>query len=531
MRDREREPDGPDRQDEAKPEQPAPEHAAKREVQAPEQPHARVIALQRSAGNRAVASMLARHGDHGTAQAPEQASGSGTAPALTQAGQEAEALQTVGLLRAVHQLMLNSPDTRIRNTGQMLNPPAERSEGRRMSVKPMTLRSDSAKLVADRGDNVTETAYYFYGSQQDNEHRHGPRTIGTIEGDSTVLVRGKLSSGSWQSHENVMGTLVHECSHILVKDYGEHSGTATDAGSIDRYRDEFRAYFVEPHGSFEGLTGAARAAAIKTHLVGTNATTGGYPRLRAAYWAGTAATNAFRQQVDAHTSPDGFNLNNSPYLDRLVTLLRDQRTGRASVEDTIFQIALLEPAERAEAAGATLITTLLSRLPQADVQRIRQALNSPASVAFGRELNPSQSARITAFLEAVTTKQPDQIVEAYRLCPAGDRGALQFNAHLLSWIGRVLPNEQVMRTCVICMVSGSSFLYFDRVREFLQACSAAAGATDMPDALRSALRGLSFEVRLAYYRFCEDDYRARVLPLQEGLRREVTAILRGDAEA
>jgi hypothetical protein len=38
-------------------------------------------------------------------------------------------------------------------------------------------------------------------------------------------------------------------------------------------------------------------------------------------------------------------------------------------------------------------------------------------------------------------------------------------------------------------------------------------------------------VRLGYYRFCEDDYRARVLPLQEPVRREVTAILRGDRDA
>ncbi|MGH2947253.1 MAG: hypothetical protein ACRDPC_13540, partial [Solirubrobacteraceae bacterium] len=503
---------------------------AEAERPAPAAPLDRVLAMQRSAGNRAVASILSRHGDHGT-HAPEQAAGgTGTAPALTQAGQEAEALATWALLRTVHRQMLASTDTRIRNTGQMLNPPGARSEGRPMSVKPMTLRSDSAQLVADRGDNVAETAYYFYGSTQDNEHQHGPNTIGTIEGDSTVLVRGKLSGGTWQSHDDLMGTLVHECSHIIVKDYGEHPETATDAGSFDRYKDEFRAYFVEPHGGFAGLTGAARAAAIKTHLVGTNATTGGYPDLRAAYWAGTAATNTFRQQVDAHTTPDGFNLSNSPYLHRLVTLLREQRTGGATVEDSIFQITILAPAERSEAAGATLIATLLSNLPAADARRIRQALTSPASVGYGRELNPSGSARITAFLEAVTTRAPDQIVEAYRLVPGTERHDLQFNAHLLSWLGRVLPSERLLRTCVIGMVTGRSFVYFDRVRAFAQACTAAAGAAEMPEALRTALRGLSLEVRMGYYRFSEDDYRERVVPLQEPVRREVTAILRGDRE-
>ena len=426
--------------------------------------------------------------------------------------------------------MLNSTDTRTRNTGLMLNPPAERGEGRRVSVQPMTLRSDSPQLVADRGDNATQTAYFFYGSHQDNEHRHGPTTLGTIEGGSTVLVRGRRAGGAWQSRENVMGALVHETSHILVKDYGENPATATDAGSFDRYRDEFRAYFVEPHGNFDGLAGAARAAAIKAHLVGTSATAGGYPDLRAAYWALPLATNTFRAQVDAHTAPDGFNLTNSPLLDRLVSLLREQRAGRATVEDTIFQVAVLAPAERQEAAGATLIATLLRALPAADAQRVRQALTSPAAVGFGREFNPSQNPPVTAFLEAVTARAPDQIVETYRQCPPAARGELRFNPHLLTWIGRVLPNDQLLRTCVTSMVTGGSFAYFDRVRTFAQACSAAAGEAEMPEALRGALRGLSLDVRLGYYRFCEDDYRERVLPLQEPVRREVTAILRGDRD-
>ena len=490
---------------------------------------AQVMALQRSAGNQAVAAVLARHGDE---HAPEQAPpGAGTAPALTQAAQEAEAQATWGLLRTVHQQMLNSPDTRTRNTGLMLDAPGEQAGGGRVRAQPMTLRSDSAQLVADRGDNVAQTAYFFYGSRQDNEHKHGPTTLGTILGGNTVLVRGRFADGTANTPERVMGALVHETSHILVKDYGEHPGTATDSSSFDRYRDEFRAYFVEPHGNFDGLVGAARVAAIRTHLVGTSATAGGYPDLRGAYWALPAATNTFKQQVDAHTAPDGFNLTNSPLLDRLVALLRDERAGRATAEATIFQITVLSPAERQEAAGASLIATLLGALPPADAQRIRQALSSPAAVGFGRELNPNQVPEITAFLEAVTAKAPDRIVETYRACPAAARGDIAMNPHVLTWLGRTLPNEQLLRTCVTCMVTGRSFAYFERVQTFVNACSAAAAETEMPDGLRAALRGLSFEVRLAYYRFCEDDYRIRVLPLQEPVRREVTAILRGEREA
>ena len=73
-------------------------------------------------------------------------------------------------------------------------------------------------------------------------------------------------------------------------------------------------------------------------------------------------------------------------------------------------------------------------------------------------------------------------------------------------------------------------MYFDRLQPSRFACSAAAGATEMPEALRPALHSLNLEVRLAYYRFCEDDYRDRVLPLEEPVRREVIAILRGERE-
>ena len=91
---------------------PAEEQGAERARATLPTPLARVVALQRSAGNRAVAAMLARHGDH---DGPEQAAGgAGTAPALSQAGQEAEALETLGRLHSVHQLMLASPDERTR---------------------------------------------------------------------------------------------------------------------------------------------------------------------------------------------------------------------------------------------------------------------------------------------------------------------------------------------------------------------------------------------------------------------------------
>jgi hypothetical protein len=87
-----------------------------------------------------------------------------------------------------------------------------------------------------------------------------------------------------------------------------------------------------------------------------------------------------------------------------------------------------------------------------------------------------------------------------------------------------------MKTCVTCMVQGRSFVYFERVRAFLVACTDAAGAAELPAPLRTALRALSFEVRLAYVGLCRDDFDARVAPLQEPVRNEVRAILVGDRE-
>ena len=137
---------------------------------------------------------------------------------------------------------------------------------------------------------------------------------------------------------------------------------------------------------------------------------------------------------------------------------------------------------------------------------------------------------MTAFLEAVTTRTPEAIIDAYRLCDATDRGNLSANAHFLSWLGRVLASEGVTRTCVTVMAHGRSFLFFERTRVLLTALTDAAGAAEMPAALRTALRGLTFEARLAYIGLCQDDCNARLAALSEPVRGEVRAILRGDRE-
>src|SRR5687768_11447471 len=97
----------------------------------------RILALQRSAGNRAVGAMLQR-------QAPPAAPAAGT-----QAAAEADAVEAVGHFRTIHQDMLTSTDQRIKNTALMMDPPGSPPGGRRVRATPMTARSDSAQLVAD----------------------------------------------------------------------------------------------------------------------------------------------------------------------------------------------------------------------------------------------------------------------------------------------------------------------------------------------------------------------------------------------
>ena len=216
-----------------------------------------------------------------------------------------------------------------------------------MRAEPMTLRSDSAQLVADRGENPAQDAYYFRGVHQDNEQKHGPTTLGTIDG-TTLLVRGRGSSGTWQSEDDMIGTFVHEASHVLVADYGEHPGTTTDAGSFDRYKDEFRAYFVEP-SFFPALVGDARAAQIKIQLVGTALNSGGYPNLNANYWA-TPAT-PLKAQIDGHLRPTASTSTTAPSSTASSRLLRELHAGTSTVDDVLFQISVLSP-DRAHRGGA-----------------------------------------------------------------------------------------------------------------------------------------------------------------------------------
>lgn len=166
---------GPGRDREASPADER-EHSAPQRAETPVAPRQQaILRAQRAVGNRAVVRMLTRHADHDLA--PDTGGGGAAAPPAPAAGAreaaEAEAVETVGRLRSIHQRMGGftaapgnarearvgaSGEERIRDTALLLNVPGSEGGGRRFSIQTMTLRSDSAQLINDRRENAADTA-------------------------------------------------------------------------------------------------------------------------------------------------------------------------------------------------------------------------------------------------------------------------------------------------------------------------------------------------------------------------------------
>ena len=345
----------------------------------------------------------------------------------------------------------------------------------------------AARRQARAGD-ADDPALGLRGSQPQARHRPGDqrRTSSTAPSrtTSTSFGRDYLGHDRGRQHdrdprqgpvghdahapEDVIGTLVHETSHIIVADYGEHPKTSTDAGSFDRYKDEFRAYFIEPHSTFTGH-GGGRARRRDPRA----------PRA-ARPWASAATPTSTRRSGPSRTT-------------RTSSARTCSRTapGRLQPQQQPVSRPARAPAARAEGGqgdgrglavpdhasspppsaprrpAATLIPKLLAGLPGPEAERLKKALTSPATVQFGKEINPNASPRVTAFLEAVTgARARADHRDLQGLQPAGPRRP-RANAHFLSWLRRVLPDELVMRTCITCMTGGRSFVFFERVRVFI----------------------------------------------------------------
>jgi hypothetical protein len=495
-----------------------------------------VLRMQRLAGNTATRSWL-------TVPRPPtlQRQAAPVVPTPAVAAAIADAVRTQNRMTAVLQNMLSSRNATARNTAQLYT-----GASPRRTWTPMTRRSDSAAIATQLGTTGTRE-YFFTGVTQPawspgaplpaGTKTFEPTVGGTIEG-TVALIRGRDSGGTEYPDNTLASILVHETSHTLVAAYGEHPGTVTNSASFDRYKDEFRAYYIDPYdGRFSALTPDRRAAAIRTHLVGTSATnpnpaTHAYSQFQAAYWT----TPAFKAQIDAHTRPDGFNLTSSPRLDELFGLLTAAGTDPAKVDDVVLAIVRLPVAERTEAASATLVQTMLQRWAEPDRQRVRQSLGAPTSAEYTGALNPDNSPRITAFYDTLVRADPAGIKTAYgRLTPA-DRGRLSMNAAAMVFADRHVANVRT-RACVVGMVNTRTVGQFDAVDAFIGACLdelahellGTPGSGPSP-AVLTAVRAMTFEARLGFYRLSEDARVRYVEVLPAPIRRPLIAILRGERE-
>lgn len=424
-----------------------------------------------------------------------------TPDGLTRGGQETEAQQTITRLTNARNQMLAHANQTFRNTGRLLS--SQGGQPARLLFDAMTLRSDNASILSRRGENPSERAYYFYGASQNNEHRHRPVTMGTIDGNK-ILVRGRSPSGTWRTTTQIMNTFTHEGSHILVASYGEHPGTTTDAASFDRYKDEFRAYWIEPTGHWGSMpANDAKAAAIRAHLVGTSATdTHGYPALRTHYWS----NNTFKTQVDNHKRPDGFNLSNNPNLDRLFQLLNGVRGGTATRQDVLVHLIRMSPEERTEAAESALI------------QRTYRSMG------------------YLALVQAITQHDDEGLKRAYQRLTPQERGEAASSAALLLYIDRQVDLLS-QRASIYAMILGGAVGQFDAMGDFLVACFGAqidaalgGGLTEVPADVRSALRRLVYRARLALFRLVEEARREYVDALPNPVRGRLLTALREGGE-
>jgi hypothetical protein len=469
-----------------------------------------VLALQRAAGNRAVGRLLARRESWAT---PAQAQATATATRTRLRTQLLPYMQRHG--RQI-----------VRNTAELFT-----GTNPLLTMDAITKRSDSQAQVASptAPGFVTPALYdaFFTGVTMNNVDYHQKRMIGTLSG-TTMFVRGHDADGDLESLEDMANTVVHECSHFFVEQYGELPQTS-QAGSFDRYADEFRAFWVE--GEYGDLADAERAARIRERLVGTAGDpSSGYPALHAAYFA--PGPNQFRAQVDALTGPLGYNLSNSIRLHNLWLLFREQAAGTKTVDDLIFAIARLPAAERAEAARSTLIRGLETAIGGVGARRVRAALSVPTSADYVGRINPAGSQPINVFLGAIIYGRPDLLKRCYGDLPPADRRTLTRNAAFMVFVDHHLL-DSALRAAVWAMTETWQTSQFDAMVAFVDSLRRAKAEADagtlngVPDYVTQAIGALHDYSRWTFFSWSrEGALRDYVDVLPGGVARDIRERLR-----
>ena len=509
---------------------------------------AQVLALQRHAGNAAVGRLLQRDEDHGATAVAEPGAvaapaGPAAAPVPGQAAAEAVAVETVTRIdKAIAEMAKATDNPTISNTAQLL-----RGSPPRVRFTPMTPRSDSETIRTARGQAAGSVVYFVTGTTQPplgatpgsppaGTLEKGPNVMGTIKGDNLVIIRGRDGNGTWRSEEDIKGALIHESSHILVKSYGEHPDTKTDAASFDRYKDEFRAYFVEQFGDFADEKDLdKRAAKIKRHLIGASlADNKGYSNLRNAYWT-LPAGDKFRTDIDNHKRPDGFNLTNSIRLDELFAALGPAAADPFAVDDVMVAVNRLTAAERVEARSSSLIRAKADACGADAAKRIFAALDAPAKTEYTSRLNPGSNPRIARLYEELARSDPERIRDAFTALKPEERGELQFNPATMVFVDHNIL-EPRKRACVYAMLTSRSSTQYLAMESFLEECfltyigSYGDPPTELPAELRAAAKRLTLFSRLALYRLVEDARKESVDVLPPPVSKPLLLILRGDSD-
>jgi hypothetical protein len=430
--------------------------------------------------------------------------------------------------------MQNHPNKMVRDTAAFFS--AHGSEPARLTYDAMTPRSDSDAVVNGRGLSTAEKKAFFYGTTQDNTHIHSRTATGTVDGNK-VLVRRLNDDGTEQNADAIIGTFAHETSHALVTSYGEYPQTTTAPASFDRYKDEFRAYWIEPVGYWAGLpANDDKARVIREHIVGTSATnTTGYPHLHNKYW-NPAETN-FQTDVNHHLRPDGYNLGNNPNLDRLFQLLHGIRTAATTVDDAVNHIVTrMSQSERTEAYNAPLIRQQYNALLEPERERIIYSFRFTFLDEYVRQIDPSGNPRIAALYSAIISRTDDAIKDSYRQLNPSDRERIRSAMAALLTFVDIQLNETFQRASIYAMITSGQINQYDAMNAFLEACMDVqfghmmGEAIEEPTQIRSTLRALTYESRLTLYRLLEYTRRMCVDSLPDPLNTRVLNALREGGE-
>ena len=257
--------------------------------------------------------------------------------------------------------MLASPEPRIRNTAQMMDPPGERPSGHRVQRDaddgPLGLRPARGRARRQRRHDHLLLLRHPPGQRAPVRARHARHDRGRRDdrhprqglGHRRPCARTPTSSARSSTRPATSSSPTTASTRGRTPTQRPSTATRTNSGRISS----------SPTARSPRSPPPTASVAIRNHMCGATDGAGDLRRPRQrllgrSRWPPTSSAPRSWPTL----RPDGFNLDNSPYLDRLVHLLRDQQAGRATVEETLFQVTVLSPTERAEAAGATLITTL-----------------------------------------------------------------------------------------------------------------------------------------------------------------------------